>query len=65
MEQEHGRIKIIQTGPGRLYDQMRHACDRQRVVIDAAWRIKNEQIAGFRALDGFGRIVEGLDRKTR
>jgi hypothetical protein len=58
-------MNIVQTRPGWLRDEMRRACNRERVVIDAAWRIENEEIAGFRALDGFGRIVEGLNRKTR
>ena len=62
VKEQHGRMKIVEPRPGRLHDEMRRACDRERVVIHAAWRIENEKIAGVRALDGFGCIVEGLNR---
>ena len=59
------RVQIIERGPCRLHNQMRHVGDRERVVVYATRRIENEKIAWGRPFGGVRCILERFHRKPR
>ena len=65
VKEQHRRVQIIERGPCRLHNQMRHVGDRERVVIDPARRIENEKIAWARTFGGVCCIRERFHREPR